>query len=291
MHYTIKNELLSCSITAKGAEIRSLKNNKTGEEYIWQIDPEVWRSSAPPLFPAIGTIKEGKITYKGAQYPMPKHGIARDNNDFIYKHLSPSSCAFILTDNEATLELYPFKFSFTITYRLENNSLHMTFEVINLDTVPMHFTFGGHTAYACSLSDNKRLSDYVIEFPVAQTLESLTLDNAGLLTPITRKINTQEALLPLSKTLFNDDALIFSNINYDWVRLREKSKPNGIVVQFSGYPNLALWAQPGADYVCIEPWLGLPDTQSESLDITKKSTYTTLKPQEQLTRTITTVIE
>ncbi|WP_405202599.1 aldose 1-epimerase family protein [Dokdonia sp. LLG6352-1] len=291
MLHTITNEHLTCSILAKGAEIRSLTNNKTGQEYIWQINPEVWRSSSPPLFPAIGTIKEGTIIYKETAYPMTKHGIARDNDHFIYKQLSPSSCSFTLSHNEDTLVLYPFKFSFTITYILEDNRLLMAYEVVNLDTVPMYFTFGGHTAYACPVSDKKELSDYVIEFPEAQNLSSLTLDNTGLLTSVTRDINTDGALLSLSKSLFNKDALIFSDIDYNWVRLREKSKTKGIIVRFTGYQNLALWAQPGADYVCIEPWLGLPDAENESLDITKKSTYTKLEPQKQLSRTIETIVE
>ncbi|AWH72945.1 hypothetical protein DCS32_01830 [Dokdonia sp. Dokd-P16] len=60
MLHTIQNENLICTITSKGAEIRSLINKETGEEYIWQIDPSVWGSSSPVLFPAIGNVKENK---------------------------------------------------------------------------------------------------------------------------------------------------------------------------------------------------------------------------------------
>lgn len=291
MFHIITNELLTCSIIAKGAEIRSLKNNKTGQEYIWQIDPDVWRSSSPPLFPAIGTIKGDKIIYKDKEYSMPKHGIARDNDTFEFKQLSASSCSYTLTHSEATHHLYPFKFSFTITYTLENNRLLMTYDVVNLDSEPMYFTCGGHTAYACPVTATKTLSDYVIEFPEVQERSSHTLNNHGLLTSTMRKVETDGALLPLSKTIFNDDALIFSEIDYSWVRLRESAKTKGLVIRFTGYSHLALWAQPGADYVCIEPWLGLPDTENESLDITKKSTYTKLVPQEQFSITIETEVE
>ena len=103
MFHIITNELLTCSIIAKGAEIRSLKNNKTGQEYIWQIDPDVWRSSSPPLFPAIGTIKGDKIIYKDKEYPMPKHGIARDNDNFEF----PTNYDISLLIIDDLKELYP----------------------------------------------------------------------------------------------------------------------------------------------------------------------------------------
>ena len=42
MLHTIENDLLTCTIESSGAEIRSLKDKATGQEYIWQIDNSVW---------------------------------------------------------------------------------------------------------------------------------------------------------------------------------------------------------------------------------------------------------
>ena len=85
--------------------------------------------------------------------------------------------------------------------------------------------------------------------------------------------------------------MIFTNINYDWVRLRKKSEKKGIVVRFAGYPHLALWSKPYADFICIEPWLGLPDGEDESIDITQKSSYKTLEPDTNFSIVIETEIE
>lgn len=41
-------------------------------------------------------------------------------------------------------------------------------------------------------------------------------------------------------------------------------------VTFGGAPFLGLWAKPGADYVCIEPWEGLDDDHRQSGDLTEK---------------------
>ena len=167
----------------------------------------------------------------------------------------------------------------------------MIYKVENLDSVPMHFACGGHTAYACPLSENIKLSDYVIEFPTPHTLEARTLGSSGLLSHRKRKIESNEETLPLSDTLFNEDALIFSNIAYDWIRLRKKNEEKGIVVRFKDYPHLALWSKPCADYVCIEPWLGLPDGEDESIDITQKPTYKTIEPNTTFSIAIETEIE
>ncbi len=289
--YTIENDFLTCTIRLKGAELQSLKCKKTGKEYIWQTDPNIWRSSSPVLFPAIGTIKEDKILYQGESYAMPKHGIIRDNDHLRYQEISSAACSFILSDSHVTHKQYPFAFQFEVRYVLVENSLQMIYSVQNLDDTPLYFQCGGHTAYACPLSSTKQLSDYVVEIPSKKPLESHTIGTSGLLSAKRRTITTENGLLSLSKSLFNKDALIFSNIDYNWVRLREKDSHTGIVVRFEEYNNLALWSKPKADFLCIEPWLGLPDFANESLDITNKSSYHVLAPQSKFEMTIITEIE
>ena len=291
MLHTIENEKLICKIESVGAEIRSLKNKATGEEYIWQIDKAIWGSSSPVLFPAIGKIKEDNIVYDGQAYDMNKHGIIRNNNQLEFNQLGASECVFRLKSSAETLQQYPFEFMFSVIYRLKENCLKMTYQIENKDSVPMQFACGGHTAYACPLSDNLKLSDYVIEFPTPLHLKARTLGALGLLSDRKRKIKTEDNLLPLSESLFNEDALIFENLNCNWVRLRKRKAKKGIVVRFKDYPHLALWAKPKADYVCIEPWLGLPDHEDESTNITQKPSYKTIEPGTVLSIGIETEIE
>ncbi len=291
MLHTIENEKLICTIESNGAEIRSLKNKATGVEYIWQIDNSIWGSSSPVLFPAIGKIKEDKVVFNGKEYAMPRHGIIRNNNQLRFEQYEVSKCAFTLTSSEETLKQYPFKFSFSVEFSLIENRLIMNYKVENRDSVPMPFAFGGHTAYACSFSENTKLSDYVIEFPTQLNLKADTLGASGLLSYYKREIMSNDEILPLSDTLFDDDALIFTNIEFDWIRLRKKNEKKGIVVQFTGYPHLALWSKPFADYVCIEPWLGLPDREDESTDLTQKPSFKTIDPNTIFSIAIETEIE
>uniref|UniRef100_UPI00404AACBB aldose 1-epimerase family protein n=1 Tax=Flavobacterium sp. TaxID=239 RepID=UPI00404AACBB len=291
MDYTIENEKLVCTIASNGAEIRSLKNKATGQEYIWQINPDVWGSSSPVLFPAIGKIKSDKIVYDGKDYAMPKHGIIRNNDSLLFVQNSESACSFTLESSETTFKQYPFKFRFSVVFSLNANRLTMEYRIENKDDVPMYFCCGGHTAYAIPLDEKTKLSDYVIEFPEKLDLKAQMLGKSGLLSNKKRNIQTIDNTLSLSETLFNEDALIFPNIAYDWVRLRKKEADKGILVRFKGYPNLALWSKPGVDYVCIEPWLGLPDHEEESINFTEKATYQSIAPNEIFKIAIETEIE
>jgi galactose mutarotase-like enzyme len=291
MLHTIQNDSLVCKIESVGAEIRSLIDKNTGVEYIWQIDESVWGSSSPVLFPAIGKIKSGQIEFKGKSFNMPKHGIIRNNDQLKFEKLNSSKCCFILESSETTLKQYPFQFLFKVQYELIENRLLMSYIIENKGQVELFFNCGGHTAYACPLDKETNLPDYVIEFPNSIALKAATLGDSGLLSDKIREIPTVNNYLQLSETIFNDDALIFENLNMDWVRLKRKDASKGIIVKFKEYPNLALWSKPGADYVCIEPWLGLPDRENESVNITKKSTFKKLQPDERYSIAIETVIE
>lgn len=291
MLHTIENDNLICTINSNGAEIRSLKDKATGKEYIWQINTSIWGSSSPILFPAIGKIKADKIVYNNTDYAMTKHGIIRNNDTLSFQQNNTSECTFTLNSSSETFKKYPYAFTFSVTFTLIEKRLIMNYTIKNRDIAPMQFACGGHTAYACPLSENTKLSDYVIEFPTQFPLKSSTLGDSGLLSQHTRDIETNKGVLALSDTLFNDDALIFPNIECNWVRLRKKDEKKGVVVTFKGYPNLALWSKPKADYVCIEPWLGLPDSEDESVQITEKTTYKTIEPDTKFSMAIETEIE
>lgn len=52
--YQLKNEELTLTVISAGAEMKSLKDNKTEQEYLWQADPKFWGRTSPVLFPIVG---------------------------------------------------------------------------------------------------------------------------------------------------------------------------------------------------------------------------------------------
>lgn len=291
MLHHIENDYLFVTIESVGAEIRSLRNKETGEEYIWPMNPAVWASSAPVLFPAIGKIKGDVIHYDGQAYKMPKHGIIRHHEGLRFQEYSAASAGLILESNRETRIQYPFEFQFEVRYTLERRSLNMEFHITNQGTLPMPFICGGHTAYLCSLRDGKQLRDYYVEFSKElQALEASTLGDSGLLGDEKRSISLKDGRLYLSDTLFNRDALIFADLGINEVKLGRKEKGAILSLQFEGYPHLALWSKPAADYLCIEPWLGLPDHEESPLEVSLKPGHVLLGPKEKMRFSILTHI-
>lgn len=47
--YQLKNEELTLTVISAGAEMKSLKDNKTEQEYLWQADPKFWGRTSPVL--------------------------------------------------------------------------------------------------------------------------------------------------------------------------------------------------------------------------------------------------
>ena len=118
MNYTIENEELILVISSHGAEVRSLKDKKTGREYMWCGDAAYWGRVSPVLFPIVGAVKDNTYRFKDKTYHMSQHGFARDM-DFCLTEESEGEIWFCLTEQEATLEKYPFPFVLEIGYKLE----------------------------------------------------------------------------------------------------------------------------------------------------------------------------
>ncbi len=49
-------------------------------------------------------------------------------------------------------------------------------------------------------------------------------------------------------------------------------------MDFPGFPFLGIWAAPGADFVCIEPWCGIADSVDSDQQLTNKEGINQLQP-------------
>ena len=80
MDITIKCGVLTAVIDTHGAELKSVKNEKTGIEYIWIGDPSIWADHAPFLFPVVARQLDDKYVMDGVTRTMPMHGFAKDSD-------------------------------------------------------------------------------------------------------------------------------------------------------------------------------------------------------------------
>ncbi len=262
MRHTIQNHRLSISINHTGAELASLINLDSGKEYIWQADPEIWGSHAPVLFPNIGVVKGGKTLINGQEYVLPKHGIIRHNDRVELFYHSEDRITLRYCWNEETLKVYPYKFDFRITYRLRNEHVIVYHEVQNHGEAPMYFCLGGHPAFRVPLHDHQRYDNHFLRFEHDEHSGSDTVLPDGTLSGVLRPVPWEKGnILPLTHDLFQNDALVFKDLNSHSVILESSITGPILKVDYAGWTHLGIWAKPTGDFVCIEPWLGLSDYQ------------------------------
>ena len=275
--FTIKSDFLKVEITKKGAEICSIQNNE-GDEYMWNANPDIWSSYAPVLFPIIGGLTNGKYTFEGIEYIMPKHGFVRNNDNLNVAHHTDNSITFQYRYTEETLKIYPFKFEFNITFSVDGPVITINHKIINIGENTMYFSLGGHPAFKCPLTDYENYEDYFLKFEKKENCNTYLLNNEGLLSGETRPLFNKSDTLFLEHSLFNKDALILKDLKSRNVSLSHKTKGPVLSVTFNDFEYLGIWAKPDGDFICIEPWLGVTDNENTDSDFKTKEGILALNP-------------
>lgn len=253
MHTKISNSKLSVQIKSKGAELFSLKNNVTQREFIWEGNSDFWGKHSPVLFPIVGTLKNNTYRFENKEYQLPRHGFARDL-EFKIVYQTENEVIFSLSSDENTAKLFPFKFELQMHYTLLDATLKLSYSVKNLDNKTLSFSIGAHPAFALPFE----FENYSLQFEHQETLKSCTLEN-DLLSDKTFEIELENKNLPLSYSLFANDALIFKTLKSKFITIVETENPI-LKISFSDFENLGIWTKPNAKFICIEPWLGYSDT-------------------------------
>lgn len=272
----IENDFLKVTIQQKGAELTSIYNKTTGVEQLWQADPSVWPWHAPNLFPIVGGLVNDQLLAEGQTYPLPRHGFARHSEFFIVDQ-DEVHVTFSLPHSNNTLAVYPYKFDFQILYTLIDNALRIVYKVISHDDRTIHFSVGGHPAFNVPFHAGEQYEDYYLEFEIEEPLHSHLLSPGGQFTGETRPIALDGNKLRLTKELFNNDALVFKNIRSKMISIKSDKHDESLSVEYPHFHHMGIWAKQGAPFVCIEPWLGYADADSQAVDISKKEAIQHLK--------------
>lgn len=258
MLYTIQNECLTVKICDKGAILWSVRDID-GLEYLWQGDAKYWTNRAPNLFPYIARMTDGKYTLEGATYEMDIHGFAKDMI-FRAEQISDSQIVFSMNHTEETYKQYPFQFCFSIIYKLEGSKLSITYDVRNDDEKTMYFGVGGHPGFNVPLEEGAAFEDYYLEFSEKTDVKRVGFSEDCFVTGDLSEFPLEEGVrLPLKHNLFDDDAIVLTDMARSVVLATKKSK-KGICVMYPDMDYLGIWHMPRTDapYVCIEPWSSLP---------------------------------
>lgn len=260
----LENDFLKVAIAPKGAELQSVVDINNPYEYLWQGNAPHWARTAPVLFPIVGALKDKTYYYQGQAFTMGQHGIARDR-DFelvgiqdqgVWPAAELPTAVFELVSDEATKALYPFDFKLQIAYTLKDRVVSVAYRVYNTSEAhPLYFSIGGHPGFNAELLEGT--CELVFENPEILNSEKIDL-SSGLIERTLRPIVDRTEALRLSPSVFDQDALIFSNLKSSYVMLVNGQSKRSVAMSLVGVPKLGVWSDKGP-FVCLEPWWGIAD--------------------------------
>lgn len=275
----LENNTLKISILSKGAELRSVFHKQNGLEYMWDANPAFWSKTSPVLFPIVGQLKDNIYKHEGKEYHLSRHGFAREK-EFEVIEKAQSSATFSLQSNEDTLAIYPFHFLFNIIYSLQDDEPAVQYRIQNKGEKEMLFSVGGHPAFKLPLVEGTAYHDYGLSFNREETAGRWPITKDGIIGSIPEPLLNKTTVLPLTKDLFKSDAVVLKHLDSDEVTLGSDKTSRGLRFVFHGFPYLGLWAAPGADFVCIEPWCGIADSVNADGELAHKEGINKLPPGE-----------
>jgi len=264
MRYVLENDKLRVEIDSFGAELKSVKDKTTGQEYMWQADAAYWGRTSPVLFPFVGKLKNDSFLHGGQTYTMKQHGFARDMEHQLVSKTDDSIYFKLVTSNE-TLEKFPFSFVLNISYELKDNEVKVLWEVSNNSVDKhMHFGIGAHPAFNCPVHGEDSKAGYQLYFAGLNELHyGINSATTGLY------LNNEEYVLPLENNravitpeFFDKYTYIAEGNQTNEIGLEDKDG-NRIVTVLFDMPLFGIWSPEGknAPFVCIEPWYGRCDSE------------------------------
>lgn len=278
MLITIQNEYIALTVDTLGAQMMSIRS-ADGCEYLWQGDPTYWADRSPTLFPFIGRLWNNSYTFRGKTYHMGIHGFAAAA-DFSPVEQKSDYVQLSIRNTVASLVLYPFDFTLNITYHLVKNTVEISYSVINQGLDIMPFGIGGHPGFRVPLEEGECFEDYHLEFSQACQPDRVGFTPAVYLSGHDEVFPLEDGrILPLTHSMFDDDAIILKNMARK-VTLCSAVSGRAITVSYPDMPYLGIWHWPKTDapYVCIEPWSSLPSRQDVVEELSCKSDMIQLAP-------------
>lgn len=259
MVYELKSNSAIAKIDTIGAELISFQD-VFGVQYMWQKDEKYWNKCSPVLFPIVGGLRNDKTIIEGKEYKIPKHGFCR-TADFKVMFKGEDKLILNYCFNEETLAVYPYKFSLTLTYSLIDGNLEILYTVLNLDDKPMDYCLGAHPGFNVPIGEEGNFEDYCIEFNKKETVLSPVFDVQNLEVNVNNRIDLfgDDNKIMLKHSLFDNDAIIFDELNSDSIKLYSIKTGRGVQVDFTGFDSIAFWTPTGmsAPFLCVEPWNGM----------------------------------
>jgi len=116
------------------------------------------------------------------------------------------------------------------------------------------------------------MEDYYIEFYNNQkSIKTYTTDENIMINKEKNEIKLKDSKLYLSPEVFKNDALIIDDLKANKVAIKNSKNDRQVIVEFDDFKYLGIWTKyMRSNYVCIEPWSSLPDTNYLNKELVNK---------------------
>ena len=288
MEYIIENEYLKVTVTTWGAQVKSVIRKCDDVEHIWSGDASVWKFHTPILFPHCGKLVDGKLEAKGKVYESGSHGFARDM-EHAFVDQTEDTIVLELCSCPETLARFPYEFRLVSTFTLENDTLHHSLTVENLDSDKLYFGIGYHPAYAVPFDNKHIATDYELRFSEIESPICLNCLPTGLVQKDHYCLPANINSLAIDDQFFANDSYCIVNLKSATLGIYEKGTGRAVVCNIAEFPYVLLWSKPGMPrFVCIEPWHSLPSAEGGSIKWEEKPAAAILHPGEGWSCTLST---
>lgn len=265
----IRSDSLRAEINEKGSTLESFFDALDNKELLWQGDGESWTGKDVTIFPFVARLKDGYYTVDGQRYEMPSHGLCKEHVFEIAKSGENFVEHKFVWDSE-TLKRYPYKFDLRVIHSVDGDKYSKTMRVKNLGESDMYFALGGHPAIALTSKGDCDTSDNFIRFDRLMRPKNYYLDEKGHFIERLGDFPPFEILRCDKELMKKYATLIFAD--EDFQRL-EVVRGDGATLEFglNSPPVLAFWSHPQkGEYICVEPWWGIPDNAQPIREIKDK---------------------
>jgi len=195
----------------------------------------------PVLFPFSGSIVDDSYTIDGKTYAMPAHGLVK-NASFAISQTSKSHIKLYATNSEAQKDAnYPYDFRLELDYTVSDAGVTLAATVCNESKVPMPHTFGWHPYFTAT--DKARFS---LQLPMREYISYTTDANVAYVSD-----GQPNVVDPIDNVYYN-------RTEGDVITLNPADGYKVTMQMDKAYEVTTVWATPD-DFVCVEPWLGVPN--------------------------------
>lgn len=285
MVVTVSDEKLRVCANTCGATLASVKRLRDGREFLWQGSEDSWKEQDVVIFPFVARQKDGWYTVDDKRYDVPLHGVCR-HAAFEESRVSDNETVLINRWNEDTLAKYPYKYEYSVRFRIENGALEVTHTAKNVDDKLMYFMMGAHPAFnVCATYKDGKIdtgANY-IDFLKPISPNYLTLEEKGHFITGKAPFGTIDRLSTGKDVMIKYKTVMLTEVGTDKLALR-LADGESVYFDFGEVDVLAFWSmEESGAYVCIEPWHGAPDKLEPDRELKDKAFVHTLEPGKTFT--------